>query len=75
MFGRIFTALDERGYLQTLRVFDGQLFIALDGTQYHQSNSIRCNHCTITKRSNNGQIGFAHSVITPVIVAPGHRLT
>ncbi len=72
MFGRIFTALYERGYLQTLCVFDKQLLIALDGTQYHQSKSIRRNHCTITKRSN-GQIGFAHSVITPVIVAPGHK--
>ncbi len=29
-----------------MRAFDGQLLIALDGTQYHQSNSIRCNHCT-----------------------------
>lgn len=71
MFGQIFTALHERGHLQALRTFDGQLLIALDGTQYHQSNSIHCKHCTVTKRSDK-QISYAHAVITPVIVSPGH---
>ncbi len=71
MFGQIFTALHERGHLQALRTFDGQLLIALDGTQYHQSNSIHCKHCTVIKRSDK-QISYAHAVITPVIVAPGH---
>jgi hypothetical protein len=60
MFERIFTALHEQGHLQALQTFDGQLLIALDGTQYHQSNSIRCKHCTVTKRSNK-QISYAHA--------------
>jgi len=72
MFERVFAALYERGQLQAFRAFDGQLLVALDGTQYHRSTRISCDRCTVTKHSN-GQIDYAHSVVTPVIVAPGHN--
>jgi len=72
MFERVFVALYERGQLQAFRSFDGQLLVALDGTQYHRSTRISCDRCTVTKH-NNGQIDYAHSVVTPVIVAPGHN--
>ncbi len=71
MFERVFDALYERELLQAFRASDGQLLIALDGTQYHRSASIRCDHCTVTQHSN-GPIDYAHSVVTPVLVAPGH---
>ena len=72
MFERVFDALHERGQLEAFRAFDGQLLIALDGTQYHRSSCISCERCSVTKHSN-GQIDYAHSVVTPVIVAPGHH--
>jgi hypothetical protein len=72
MFERVFAGLDERGQLgDAFRAFDGQLLIALDGTQYHRSTCIHCDCCTVTKHSN-GQIDYAHVVVTPVVVAPGH---
>jgi len=71
MFERVFAALDERGQLQAFRALDGQLLVALDGTQYHRSSSIRCQCCTVTQHGNR-HIDYAHSVVTPVIVAPGH---
>lgn len=60
MFERVFDALHERGLLQAFRAFDGQLLIALDGTPYHRSASIRCDHCSVTAHSH-GTIDYAHS--------------
>ena len=70
MFEWVFCRLRELGYLQAFRGFDEQLLIALDGTQYHHSNNIHCEQCTVTKHKN-GITSFSHTVITPVIVAPG----
>ena len=72
MFQHIFSALQELGHLDTFRAVDQQLLIALDGTQYHTSNSIHCEHCTV-KQHRNGQTSYSHTVITPVIVKPGHH--
>ena len=72
MFERVFAALLERGQLHAFRVLDGQLLVALDGTQYHRSSRIRCERCSVTQHSN-GHIDYAHAVVTPVIVAPGHH--
>ena len=71
MFSRIFDALHELGHLQAFQVLDEQLLIALDGTQYHRSTSIHCEHCTVTR--HKGQATYAHSVVTPVLVAPGQK--
>lgn len=72
MFDRIFDALHEQGHLQAFQVLNGQLLIALDGTQYHSSNRVHCDQCTVTQH-RNGQTTYSHSVVTPVIVAPGQR--
>ena len=72
MFDRIFHALHEQGHLQAFQVLDGQLLMALDGTQYHSSSSIHCDQCTVTQH-RNGQTIYSHGVVTPVIVAPGQR--
>lgn len=69
MFDRIFNALHEFGQLQAFQALDGQLLVALDGTQYHHSDSIHCDQCTVT-RHKNGKTTYAHSVVTPVVVAP-----
>jgi hypothetical protein len=42
MFERIIAALDELGHLQAFHAVNDQLLIALDGTQYHSSNTIHC---------------------------------
>ncbi len=57
--------------LSRLRMKQLQLLIALDGTQYHRSTSIHCEHCTVTR--HKGQATYAHSVVTPVLVAPGQK--
>ena len=72
LFERVFNELDAAGQIDTFRVRNGQLLIALDGTQYHHSESIHCKDCTVTEHQN-GHISYAHTVVTPVLVTPGHN--
>jgi len=72
MFEKVFNGLNELGHLEAFRALDGQLLIALDGTQYHSSNNIHCAECSV-KEHRNGQTSYSHTVITPVIVAPGRK--
>ena len=66
----VFEGLEERGLLSTFRVLDGQLLVALDGTQYYSSNNIHCQNC-LSRQTSNGQTNYYHTAVTPVIVCPG----
>ena len=70
MFSNIFQSLAQSGALEPFRVLDHQVLIALDGTQYFSSSKLSCPNCSETHH-RNGQVSFSHSVITPVLVAPG----
>lgn len=72
MFERIIAALDELGHLQAFHTVNNQLLIALDGTQYHSSNTIHCDNCTV-KNHKNGKTSYSHTVVTPVIVSPTQK--
>lgn len=72
MFNRIEARLEAEGYLEPYRVLDDQLLIALDGTQYHSSASIHCDQCTV-RQHRSGKTSYSHTVVTPVIVAPGRN--
>ncbi|HEX7324669.1 MAG TPA: ISNCY family transposase [Rhodanobacteraceae bacterium] len=69
-FEQIVARLQARDRLVPYRVLDGQLLIALDGTQYHSSDAIHCAQCTRREHAD-GHVSYAHTVVTPVIVAPG----
>lgn len=70
VFAQIFTALEQAGELKSFRVLNGQLLISLDGTNYFSSERIHCPHCS-ERTSSEGYTTYFHSVITPVVVAPG----
>ena len=70
MFGEIFEMLQSLGYLEAFRCVNNNLLIPLDGTQYHSSSEIHCEQCT-EKHHHNGQTTYSHTVITPVLAAPG----
>jgi hypothetical protein len=70
MFATVFDALDTAGTLQPFRSFANSLLLAFDGTQYFSSQTIHCANCS-QKTSATGTITYSHSVITPVVVAPG----
>lgn len=67
----IFDALHEGGHLKPFRCLDGQLLIALDGTQYFSSQRIHCKNCS-QKKHQNGSVTYSHTAITPVVVTPGN---
>lgn len=68
-FWEIFDLLEEAGELQSYRTLNGQWLVSLDGTQYFSSSKIHCKRCTVKVR--NGTEYYAHTAITPVLVAPG----
>ena len=68
-----FTAMQKSGDLDKFRVPLGKnnndLLVALDGTTYQTSGDIHCSNCS--KKIRDGETMYAHSVVTPTIVAPG----
>jgi hypothetical protein len=68
-FWAIFTLLEGAGELQSYHTLNGQWLVSLDGTQYFSSSKIHCKRCTVKVR--NGTESYAHTAITPVLVAPG----
>lgn len=70
VFEEIFKVLEQQGQLESFRSFADTLLIALDGTEYFSSTQIHCPHCS-TRILKSEKIHYFHSVVTPVIVAPG----
>ena len=68
-FWAMFDLLETSGELEAYRSFAGQWLVSLDGTQYFGSTKIHCERCSVTVR--NGTEYYAHTAITPVLVAPG----
>lgn len=65
--------LKDAGHLNQMKVLDNRLALSLDGVYYFYSTKVSCQTCQ-TQRLNNGETLYKHSAITPVIVAPEHRL-
>jgi hypothetical protein len=70
LYDEVLEAFKEQGVLEPYRVVNGTIAIALDGTWYHSSEKVHCEHCSCIEHSN-GKKTYYHSAITPVIVAPG----
>ena len=70
MMANIGQSLYESGYLDHFRVLKDQLLIAIDGTDVFASEKISCPSCS-TQKLKNGKTLHRHTVLTPVIVAPG----
>ncbi len=71
--------------VQGFRAINEQLLIALDGTQYHCSNKIHCNSCTVTEHKKGQTLRYPHeftlprmsrnSLIKELVPVPTLRLT
>lgn len=59
------------GGLDDFRRLGGHVLIALDGTEYHCSKTIHCDHCS-TRLRGKGEIEYFHSMLGAALVAPGH---
>jgi len=58
-----------------IRQFKSELgyLIALDGTQYHSSDTIHCKNCLTKTDKKIKEVTYYHTAITPVIVKPGNE--
>jgi TfoX/Sxy family transcriptional regulator of competence genes len=71
IFEFVYKNLLMAGFIEPYRYFNNTILIALDGVCYHSSSEVSCDKCH-KREHKNGQITYMHSVITPVIVAPGN---
>ncbi len=71
VFAYAFDGLKNAGFLEPFRSVNGTFLVALDGTEYHSSHVIHCDKCS-TKQHKNGEITYHHTVVAPVLVAPGN---
>ena len=69
IFWDIYTLLEAEGILQHHRGVNDNLLCGLDGTQYFSSTKIHCENCS--QRHKDEMVYYSHSVIAPVLVAPG----
>jgi hypothetical protein len=69
VFERVYSALQQGGYLKPYQCLGGHLLVTLDGTQYFSSQKLGCDRCS-TRTHKNGRVTYFHSAILPVIVAP-----
>jgi hypothetical protein len=70
-FWQVFEHLREGDYLSAYQGHLGQWLCALDGTQYFSSQKIHCPQCTI--RVANERTYYSHSLVAPLLVAPGEN--
>ena len=59
------------GGLDMFRRLDKHVLIALDGTEYHCSRKIHCQHCSTRVRGQSGT-EYYHAMLAATLVAPGH---
>lgn len=71
VFAYAVDALHGLGHLEPYRSINGDLLLAMDGTRYFSSSKIHCDQCNVTEHEN-GTVTYSHTVLTPVIVAPGN---
>ena len=70
-YDAVFESLRQAGQLESWRVFQDTLLVAVDGTWYHSSDKIHCDNCSCQEHKS-GDKTYYHSAVTPVLVAPGH---
>jgi len=69
LFNTIFQGLIQTGKLDTFKVLDEQLLVALDGTEYYSSTRIHCPCCSVTTQKNK-ETRYYHTALTPVVLSP-----
>ena len=64
--------LQQSGAIDQLRVLEGHLLIALDGSEYYCSTELHCPNCSTCKCSN-GAVEYHHALLAAALVCPGHN--
>jgi hypothetical protein len=70
LFDFVFDGFQRAGVINSFRMPDNRLLLALDGTQYFSSQKLHGSCCSC-KTQANGKVSYSHTVVTPVLVKPG----
>jgi hypothetical protein len=73
VFADVVAELEGRpGGLASFHRLGDHVLIALDGTEYHCSNAIHCQHCSTRLRGKGEKKEYFHAMLGATLVAPGH---
>jgi len=71
-FEKVYQWLEENGVLKKFLYLNGEILIALDGTEYFSSKKINCPHCNC-RNHRDGSTTYFHGCVTPVVVSPNRK--
>jgi hypothetical protein len=71
-FQKVYQWLEEKGVLNKFFYLDGEILVALDGTEYFSSKKINCPHCNC-RNHRNGTTTYFHGCVTPIVVSPNQK--
>ncbi|MBO3459298.1 ISNCY family transposase [Aetokthonos hydrillicola CCALA 1050] len=71
-FKGVYEWLEIQGIIRNFLYLDGQILIALDGTEYFSSKKINCPHCNV-RNHRNGTMTYFHGCVTPLVVSPNKK--
>jgi hypothetical protein len=71
-FQKVYQWLEKKGVMKKFLYLDGEILMALDGTEYFSSKKINCPHCNC-RNHRNGTTTYFHGCVTPVVVSPNQK--
>ncbi len=72
VFQHIYKWLEKQGVIKKFRYLNGEILIALDGTEYFSSKKLNCSHCNC-RNHRNGTTTYFHGCVIPVVVSPNKK--
>ena len=71
-FQKVYQWLESKGVLHKFLYLNGEILMALDGTEYFSSLKINCPHCNC-RNHRNGTTTYFHGCVTPIVVSPNQK--
>jgi hypothetical protein len=71
-FEKVYEWLNKKRILKKFLYLDGEILMALDGTEYFSSKKNNCPHCNC-RNHRNGTKTYFHGCVTPVVVSPNQK--
>lgn len=72
IFKELFNRLRRYKHLEEYAILPNTLLCVIDGTQYHSSKQIHCEHC-LHKVHRNGEITYSHAVLQGAVMHPDKK--
>lgn len=72
VFKEIFSRLRRHKHLEDFAILPNTLLCVIDGTQYHSSHQIHCEHC-LRKEHKKDKVSYSHAVLQGAIMHPDKK--